>query len=105
MTLLRDDRWPVARLIPITSSTGVEARERNAASALLAVLAHVDEFGRALLKTFYGEVLQQLTAWKPRAPKLRSAEGPIERETADVPPPIEEALERAEDAMVTTADA
>ncbi|MGI8791651.1 MAG: hypothetical protein ACR2H3_00455 [Acidimicrobiales bacterium] len=50
MTLLRDERWPVARLIPITSSTGVEAKERNAASALLAVLAHVDEFGRTLLK-------------------------------------------------------
>lgn len=50
MTLLRDERWPVARLIPITSSTGIEAKERNAASALLAVLAHVDEFGRTLLK-------------------------------------------------------
>jgi hypothetical protein len=50
VTLLRDERWPVARLIPITSSTGVEAKERNAASALLAVLAHVDEFGRTLLK-------------------------------------------------------
>lgn len=50
MTLLRDERWPVARLIPITSATGVEAKERNAASALLAVLSHVDEFGRALLK-------------------------------------------------------
>jgi len=50
LTLLRDERWPVARLIPITSSTGVEAKERNAASALLAVLAHVDEFGRTLLK-------------------------------------------------------
>ena len=40
----------MARLIPITSSTGVEAKERNAASALLAVLSHVDEFGRTLLK-------------------------------------------------------
>jgi hypothetical protein len=50
MSLLRDERWPVARLIPITSSTGVEAKERNAASALLAVLSHVDEFGRTLLK-------------------------------------------------------
>ncbi len=50
MSFLRDDRWPVARLIPITSATGVEARERNAASALLAVLAVVDEFGKALLK-------------------------------------------------------
>ena len=48
MTPLRDDRWPVARLIPITSATGIEAKERNAASALLAVLAHVDEFGRTL---------------------------------------------------------
>jgi hypothetical protein len=48
--VLRDERWPVARLIPITSATGVEARERNAASALLAVLSVVDEFGRSLLK-------------------------------------------------------
>lgn len=50
VSLLRDERWPVARLIPITSSTGVEAKERNAASALLAVLSHVDEFGRTLLR-------------------------------------------------------
>jgi hypothetical protein len=50
MPLTRDDRWPVARLIPLTTATGVEAKERNAASALLAVLSHVDEFGRALLK-------------------------------------------------------
>ena len=48
--MLRDERWPVARLIPITSATGIEARERNAASALLAVLSAVDEFGRSLLK-------------------------------------------------------
>ena len=48
--MLQDERWPIARLIPITSATGVEARERNAASALLAVLSVVDEFGRALLK-------------------------------------------------------
>ncbi len=48
--MIRDERWPVARLIPITSSTGQEAKERNAASALLAVLSVVDEFGRALLK-------------------------------------------------------
>jgi hypothetical protein len=50
MPLLRDERWPVARLIPLTTATGVEAKERNAASALLAVLSHVDEFGRNLLK-------------------------------------------------------
>lgn len=48
--MLKDERWPVARLIPITSATGVEARERNAASALLAVLSVVEEFGRSLLK-------------------------------------------------------
>jgi hypothetical protein len=36
--------------MPITSATGIEAKERYAASALLAVLAHVDEFGRTLLK-------------------------------------------------------
>ena len=48
--LIRDERWPVARLIPITSATGQEAKERNAASALLAVLSVVNEFGRTLLK-------------------------------------------------------
>lgn len=48
--MLKDERWPVARLIPITSDTGVEAKERNAASALLAVMTAVDEFGRNLLK-------------------------------------------------------
>lgn len=48
--MITDERWPVARLIPITSATGQEAKERNAASALLAVLSVVDEFGRALLK-------------------------------------------------------
>lgn len=50
MPLMRDERWPAARLIPLTTDTGVEAKERNAASALLAVLSHVDEFGRSLLK-------------------------------------------------------
>ena len=50
MPLIRDERWPAARLIPLTTATGVEAKERNAASALLAVLSHVDEFGRSLLK-------------------------------------------------------
>jgi hypothetical protein len=37
----RDERWPVARLIPIASATGVDARERNAPSALLAVFSVV----------------------------------------------------------------
>lgn len=48
--MIADEKWPVARLIPITSASGVEAQERNAASALLAVMANVKEFGRAVLK-------------------------------------------------------
>lgn len=48
--MIADERWPVARLIPITSASGVEAQERNAASALLAVMANVREFGRSVLK-------------------------------------------------------
>jgi hypothetical protein len=48
--MVADEKWPVARLIPITSVSGVEAQERNAASALLAVMASVKEFGRAVLK-------------------------------------------------------
>lgn len=48
--VLVDEKWPRARLIPITAASGVEAQERNAASALLAVMGNVKEFGRALLK-------------------------------------------------------
>jgi hypothetical protein len=48
--MIKDEQWPVARLIPISSASGVEAQERRAASALLAVIAAVPEFGRALLK-------------------------------------------------------
>ena len=50
MSVIVDEKWPVARLIPITSASGVEAQERNAASALLAVMASVKEFGRAVLR-------------------------------------------------------
>jgi hypothetical protein len=50
--MIVDDKWPVARLIPITSASGIEAQERNAASALLAVMANVKEFGRTVLKPF-----------------------------------------------------
>jgi hypothetical protein len=50
VSLIVDEKWPVARLIPITSASGVEAQERNAASALLAVVANVKEFGRAVLR-------------------------------------------------------
>lgn len=48
--MIVDEQWPVARLIPISSASGVEAQERRAASALLAVIHAVPEFGRALLK-------------------------------------------------------
>ena len=48
--MILDEKWPEARLIPITAASGVEAQERNAASALLAVMANVKEFGRALLR-------------------------------------------------------
>ena len=48
--MIKDERWPVARLIPISSASGVEAQERRAASALLAVIGAVPEFGKALLK-------------------------------------------------------
>ena len=48
--MIKDEQWPVARLIPITSASGVEAQERRATSALLAVIAAVPEFGRSLLK-------------------------------------------------------
>jgi hypothetical protein len=48
--MIKDEQWPVARLIPISSASGVEAQERRAASALLAVIGAVPEFGRALLK-------------------------------------------------------
>lgn len=48
--MIIDEKWPMARLIPITHASGVEAQERNAASVLLAVMAHVKEFGRSVLK-------------------------------------------------------
>jgi hypothetical protein len=48
--MLKDESWPLARLIPISSASGVEAQERRAVSALLAVMSAVDEFGRGLLK-------------------------------------------------------
>lgn len=50
MGVIRDEHWPVARLIPISSASGIEAQERRAASALMAVIAAVPEYGRALLR-------------------------------------------------------
>lgn len=48
--MIKDEKWPVARLIPISSASGVEAQERKLASALLAVMGAVPEFGLGLLK-------------------------------------------------------
>ena len=48
--MIKDEAWPVARLIPISSGSGVEAQEGRLASALLAVMAAVPDFGHALLK-------------------------------------------------------
>lgn len=48
--MIQDQQWPVARLIPVSSASGVEAQERRLASALLAVMYAVPEFARALLK-------------------------------------------------------
>jgi hypothetical protein len=50
--MIKDEQWPVARLIPISSASGIEAQERRVASALLAVISAVPEFGRVLLKPF-----------------------------------------------------
>lgn len=48
--MLVDEQWPLARLIPISSASGVEAQERRAASALLAVISAVPDFAHALLR-------------------------------------------------------
>jgi hypothetical protein len=44
------------------------------------------------VKAFYGDVLQKLVAWKPRAPKLRVA-GPIENQEVDAPDALTDAIE------------
>jgi hypothetical protein len=48
--VITDDEWPVARLIPVSSASGVEAQERRLASALLAVMSAVPEFGLTRLR-------------------------------------------------------
>jgi len=45
---------------------------------------------------YYRDVLQNLTAWRARPPKLRAAEGPVESELAEIPPAIEDALDTAQ---------
>ncbi len=47
-----EETWHAARLIPTSGISGPEEQERRATSALLAVLAAVKEFGRALTTGF-----------------------------------------------------
>jgi hypothetical protein len=44
-----EDNWESARLIPVSGISGADEQERRGVSALLAVLASVREFGRAIL--------------------------------------------------------
>jgi antitoxin (DNA-binding transcriptional repressor) of toxin-antitoxin stability system len=37
--VITDEKWPVARLIPISSATGVEAQERRFASAQILLMS------------------------------------------------------------------
>src|SRR5687768_17177905 len=46
--MMSEEKWHVARLIPTSGINGAEERERRATSALLAVMAAVREFGRAI---------------------------------------------------------
>jgi hypothetical protein len=48
--VVTDEKWPIARLIPISSASGIEAQERRLASALLAVMYPVPSFGHGLLR-------------------------------------------------------
>lgn len=48
---MAEESWHAARLIPTSGISGAEEQERRATSALLAVLASVKEFGRALLSS------------------------------------------------------
>jgi hypothetical protein len=43
-----DESWEPARLIPVSGISGAEEQERRGVSALLAVIASVKEFGRAV---------------------------------------------------------
>ena len=46
---MSEEQWEAARLIPISGIGGQDEKERRAASALLAVLGAVKEFGRSVL--------------------------------------------------------
>lgn len=51
---MTEETWHAARLIPTSGINGTEEQERRAVSALLAVIASVKEFGKALLKDVGG---------------------------------------------------
>lgn len=51
MAVMSDPLWQQARLIPTSGINGAEEQERRAASAFLAVLPAVREFGRTLLNS------------------------------------------------------
>lgn len=81
--VITDEKWPVARLIAISSASGVEAQERRLASALLAVMAAVPEFGNALLKPLgapsgkfenVATIIERTNAFNPNY----SRRGPVE---------------------------
>src|SRR5664280_1365825 len=47
-----DEQWQPARLIPVSGLSGTDEQERRGASALLAVLQVVREFGKAITSKF-----------------------------------------------------
>ena len=49
---MAEEAWHAARLIPTSGINGADEQERRATSALLAVMASVREFGRALTKPY-----------------------------------------------------
>ena len=49
-SVVAEENWHEARLIPTSGINGAEEQERRATSALLAVLSAVREYGRSLLK-------------------------------------------------------
>ena len=51
---MTDEPWLPARLIPTSGIRGAGEQETRATSALLSVLAAVDEFGRAILRDRLG---------------------------------------------------
>src|SRR5687768_12505104 len=48
-SLMSDEKWHEARLIPTSGISGAEEQERRATSAVLAVMSVVKEFSKAVL--------------------------------------------------------